>query len=58
MIIKLTTGKSKSFTSLEEALDYCAECTCFLYYISIKEDTIVALGNGVEFKIGKIIKYI
>ena len=54
MIIKLTTGKSKSFASLEEALEYCAECTCFMYYISIKDEAIVALGNGVEFKVASI----
>ena len=53
MIIKFQ-NKTKSFTSLEEALDYCAECTCFLYCISIKEDTIVASGNGVEFKVASI----
>ena len=54
MIIKLTTGKSKSFISLEEALEYCTECTCFMYYISIKGNTIIASGNGVEFKVASI----
>lgn len=56
MIIKLTTGKSKSFTSLEEALEYCRECTCFMYYISIKDNTIIASGNGVQFKVASIYK--
>ena len=42
MIIKLTTGKSK--------------CTCFMYYISIKDNTIIASGNGVEFKVASIYK--
>ena len=56
MIIKLTTGKNKSFTSLEEALEYCRKCTCFMYYISIKDDIIVASGNGVEFKVASICK--
>lgn len=54
MIIKLITGKSKSFTSLEKALEYCKECTCFMYYISIKDNTIIASGNGVEFKVASI----
>lgn len=55
MIIKLTTGKSKSFASLEEALEYCMECTCFMYHISIKDNTIIASGNGVEFKVASIL---
>ena len=56
MIIKLATGKNKSFASLEEALEYCRECTCFMYYISIKDNTIIASGNGVEFKVANICK--
>lgn len=49
------TGKEKHFTSLEEALEYCKTCTCFLYNIFVENNSIMASGNGCLFEVASII---
>lgn len=55
MKIKLVLGKEKSFASLEEALEYCEACTCYLYSIFVENNSIMASGNGCQFEVASII---
>lgn len=54
-IVLKGSNKKKTFDSLEEALNYCEEATCFLYNIYVENNEIVARGNGVEFLVATLL---